>query len=315
MSLKNIYEILACPVCNIKLNFPSEDIEQINNDGEFLKCPECESIYSIRNTIPILLSKNNDYTGMNYIEHYQNDAEYFDYFEERDCKATEHDEKRLQQYILSKVKREDNLILDVGSGGAWLAKKINFNFHTLLSFDISEKNISGAIKEFPNEKHFGVVGDALQPPFLPDSFDCIIASEIIEHLVLPQDFINNMLKLLKPGGTLIISTPYKEKIQFYLCIHCNKMTPKNAHLHSFDEKKLLSYFAGNNNFETHNKKNSNGKFLQYFIFGNKVLTVLRTHIFLKLLPFPLWKIVDKISNLIVNKPAHIVIVYRKNYDN
>lgn len=45
---------------------------------------------------------------------------------------------------------------------------------------------------------------------------------------------------LKPGGCFIVSTPYRERLQYTLCIHCNKKTPVNAHLHSFDDTALVN---------------------------------------------------------------------------
>ncbi len=50
----------------------------------------------------------------------------------------------------------------------------------------------------------------LNGPFsniLPQGFDSIIASEIIEHLENPRNFARECFKLLAPGGRLILSTP------------------------------------------------------------------------------------------------------------
>ena len=70
----------------------------------------------------------------------------------------------------------------------------------------------------------------------PESFDIIVASEIIEHVYDPKMFIDCLLDILKPSGKIIITTPYNEKIPLSLCVHCNQLTPGNAHLHSFNEK-------------------------------------------------------------------------------
>jgi 2-polyprenyl-3-methyl-5-hydroxy-6-metoxy-1,4-benzoquinol methylase len=47
-------------------------------------------------------------------------------------------------------------------------------------------------------------------PFEPESFDYIVAGELIEHLEHPKTFVEKMFALLKPGGTLALSTPFEE---------------------------------------------------------------------------------------------------------
>ena len=51
-------------------------------------------------------------------------------------------------------------------------------------------------------------------------------------------FIEKLIEKLKTGGKLIITTPYNEKLEYYLCVHCNLPTPKNAHLHSFNKQNI-----------------------------------------------------------------------------
>ena len=150
------------------------------------------------------------------------------------------------------------------------------------------------------EKHFGIAADSFHLPFNDHSFDCIIASEIIEHVIEPKDFIKELFRVVKSGGSLIITTPYKEKILYYLCIHCNKKTPANAHIHSFDEKKLASLYSG-----------SDLESFKYETFGNKLLLYLRTYVILQFFPFWMWKIKDRFANWIYNKPVHIICVYKK----
>jgi SAM-dependent methyltransferase len=52
-----------------------------------------------------------------------------------------------------------------------------------------------------------VLGDALSLPYADETFDCVIASEILEHV--PQDdvAIAELIRVLKVGGTLAISVP------------------------------------------------------------------------------------------------------------
>ena len=96
-------------------------------------------------------------------------------------------------------------------------------------------------KLYPNEKHFGITADSFHLPFNDNSFDSIIASEIIEHVYDPEGFIKELFRVVKKGGSLIVTTPYKEKIIYYLCVHCNQKTPP-MHTFILSMKKSLRIF-------------------------------------------------------------------------
>lgn len=235
-----------------------------------------------------------------YLEHYKIDAEKFDYFQRRNG-ATAHEELRIRQFIISKVSKNTSEILDVGCGTAWVAEQFLKKERKVCSLDISSLNPMKAIEKFPNKYHYGITADSFSLPFKNESFSCVIASEIIEHVVDPQKFITELFRVVKKDGQLIITTPYKEKIRYYLCVHCNKMTPANAHLHSFDENKLKSLY----------QKGDLCSF-KWSAFGNKYLIFLRTHILFRIFPFRLWHFFDKIANLIFPKPLHIIVEYKKD---
>ena len=234
-----------------------------------------------------------------YKEHYKIDSKEFDYFEER-FGATEHDERRLREYIVSEIELDFESVLDVGCGRAWIADYFLRKGKKVISLDISVTNPKKALEMYPSPNHFGLAADSFKLPFNDKSFDLVIATEIIEHVVDPKLFINELFRTLKPGGKLIISTPYKEILRYVLCIHCNQKTPINAHLHSFNEHKLTSLCEDSNLNKT-----------EVEIFGNKLLIFLRTYIFLKYLPFKVWKGIDRFANLIYNKPIHIIVKYSK----
>lgn len=52
-----------------------------------------------------------------------------------------------------------------------------------------------------------VVGDALALPYPDDSFDCVIASEILEHIPDDQTAIAELARVLVPGGRLAVTVP------------------------------------------------------------------------------------------------------------
>ena len=56
-----------------------------------------------------------------------------------------------------------------------------------------------------------MAGDAEQLAFASESFDLVIASEVVEHLWQPLSFLNEAHRVLKPSGYLIIETPEGEE--------------------------------------------------------------------------------------------------------
>jgi SAM-dependent methyltransferase len=49
-------------------------------------------------------------------------------------------------------------------------------------------------------------GEAL--PFKPSCFDTVLCTEVLEHTKKPFQVINEVTRVLKPGGTLILSVPF-----------------------------------------------------------------------------------------------------------
>ena len=52
-----------------------------------------------------------------------------------------------------------------------------------------------------------VKGDALDLPYADGTFDCVIASEILEHVPEDDRAIAELVRVLKPGGSLAITVP------------------------------------------------------------------------------------------------------------
>jgi SAM-dependent methyltransferase len=54
--------------------------------------------------------------------------------------------------------------------------------------------------------HF-IRADAAHLPLRAESFDMIVSFQVIEHLENPAPYLNSITRLLKPGGTALITTP------------------------------------------------------------------------------------------------------------
>ncbi|HUL98920.1 MAG TPA: class I SAM-dependent methyltransferase, partial [Mycobacterium sp.] len=63
-----------------------------------------------------------------------------------------------------------------------------------------------------------VVGDALALPYAAETFDCVIASEILEHIPDDETAIAELIRVLKAGGTLAVTVPrwFPERVCWWL---------------------------------------------------------------------------------------------------
>jgi SAM-dependent methyltransferase len=53
---------------------------------------------------------------------------------------------------------------------------------------------------------------ALALPFATASFDTVLATEVLEHVPAPEVMLGEIARILRPGGTLILSVPFHEPL-------------------------------------------------------------------------------------------------------
>ena len=53
-----------------------------------------------------------------------------------------------------------------------------------------------------------VIADAHALPFEDECFDCLLASEVLEHLRSPGQFVNEATRVLKTEGKMILTVPF-----------------------------------------------------------------------------------------------------------
>jgi len=90
-------------------------------------------------------------------------------------------------------------------------------------------------------------GYAQQIPFAEDSFDVVVASEVLEHIdtAVRPGVYREIARVLAPGGWIIGSVPYKERLEDgeAVCPHCGQVFHRWGHVSSFDEAILSDELA------------------------------------------------------------------------
>jgi 2-polyprenyl-3-methyl-5-hydroxy-6-metoxy-1,4-benzoquinol methylase len=296
-----IYNLLVDPVTREAIISDETGLKVVSESGK--------SSYEVIKGVPQIVTGNNKLPGpsevhisqhsdFHYPEHYQADAELFDYSEDNESPATKHEIRRVHESILKEITGRGALILDAGCGNGWAAAALIPKNHRVISMDISTKNPVDSLKRTRHANHAAVTADVYNMPFREETFDYIIASEIMEHVPDPKLFIQCLLKVLKSDGKLIITTPYNEKIEYCLCVHCNRITPLHAHLHSFNENNLQQFMP------------AVGISYKTKTFSSKYLARLRTHVVLKYISYSLWQLADRCFLFLFGQPMRFKIVIR-----
>jgi 2-polyprenyl-3-methyl-5-hydroxy-6-metoxy-1,4-benzoquinol methylase len=93
-------------------------------------------------------------------------------------------------------------VLDLGCGNGDYAKELKD-----LGFDVVAGDIDIARFRYKNEVEFKHCDITKEIPFPAGHFDYVLLLEVVEHLRNPYTVIPEINRIIKPNGSLIISTP------------------------------------------------------------------------------------------------------------
>ncbi len=95
-------------------------------------------------------------------------------------------------------------VLEVGCGLGFFGRRLRDNFG-YVGVDISSFAINYA-RRFHGPLNV-VQAQAQHLPFKQNSFDAVIAFDVVEHLQNPRQFIHEVREVMKPQGLFIVTTP------------------------------------------------------------------------------------------------------------
>lgn len=116
-----------------------------------------------------------------------------------------HSQRRIYENIAAQV--TDAVVCDVGFGAglgmAILAQKAR----SVVGIEKVAGSVAFARKCFPLKNVRFLSGDVVECSFPNESFDAVVAIEVIEHIMHYRGALSQMARILKGSGTLYISSP------------------------------------------------------------------------------------------------------------
>jgi len=118
---------------------------------------------------------------------------------------------------LSAIRREvvtripaQSKILEVGCGHGEVLWSCYRPESMMTGVDINPNSVAIARHRFEGKPNVTFLeGDVRKMDLKDGSFDCILCTEVVEHIPDPTDVLNEISRLLKPGGIFISTVPWE----------------------------------------------------------------------------------------------------------
>jgi SAM-dependent methyltransferase len=160
----------------------------VKNDFEVVTCLECESVYTPYS--PWYTSAH-FYTGF--------------YLNQDELSPPAFVNERLEEITAEfSPYRQNNRLLDIGCGAGNLLQAARKNGWNAQGLDVS----AGAVKHVRGLGFEVFEGELKDAAFPSQHFDVITAAELLEHLFDPQPLLNEVARILRPGGLFWTTTPH-----------------------------------------------------------------------------------------------------------
>lgn len=131
-------------------------------------------------------------------------------------------------------------VLDVGCGdGAFCA------FFQSMGYEVRGIDISRRAIDYARRRHTDIAFEVRliedEAAEYPAAYDCVFSSEVIEHLFDVGGYLRAINHALKPGGMLVLTTPYHgliKNLSIDLFNYAGHYDPLGQHIRFFDRKSL-----------------------------------------------------------------------------
>lgn len=140
------------------------------------------------------------------------------------------------RYVAGRVALAGKRVLDVGCGGGLLAESLTRAGAAVTAIDLAPGMIEVArlhAAEAGLTIDYRLAEPATLLPAGRDGFDVVTCMEMLEHVPEPADMLATLAALVRPGGTLFVSTLNRNLRSFLLAIvageYLLRLLPRGTH--------------------------------------------------------------------------------------
>jgi 2-polyprenyl-6-hydroxyphenyl methylase/3-demethylubiquinone-9 3-methyltransferase len=125
-----------------------------------------------------------------------------------DARMNRYEVSKRLRLVFEEALRDEDLagreLLDAGCGTGLFSQVAEERGAIVTSVDVGESLLAEVAKKSHSRR---IVGSVMDLPFPDRSFDVVICTEVIEHTVDPRRGVTEVARVLRPGGTLVLTTP------------------------------------------------------------------------------------------------------------
>lgn len=117
--------------------------------------------------------------------------------------------EHLHRYAFASEYVEGKIVLDIATGEGYGSEMISRTAKHVYGVDIDEASVKHAQGKYKTHNLEYLVGSCTEIPLTDNSVDVVVSFETIEHITDHDRMMSEVKRVLRPNGTLIISSPNK----------------------------------------------------------------------------------------------------------